>query len=90
MLTPTMAAMATAVYARVEPAGPDGVRMLCYANAGHPAPLLFEPDGKLVRLDEQRSPMIGASRDRGRRTASGRPGPVRGTAAGWRRPRRSR
>jgi serine phosphatase RsbU (regulator of sigma subunit) len=72
-----MAAMATAVYARVEPAGPDGVRMLCYANAGHPAPLLLEPDGRLVRLDEQRSPMIGASRDRGRRTGPGRPEAVR-------------
>jgi serine phosphatase RsbU (regulator of sigma subunit) len=51
--------------------------MLCYANAGHPAPLLLEPDGRLVRLDEQRSPMIGASRDRGRRTGPGRPEAVR-------------
>jgi PAS domain S-box-containing protein len=55
-----MAAMATAFYARIEPAGPDGVRTVRYANAGHPAPLLLGPDGALRRLDEQRSPMIGA------------------------------
>ncbi|MCX6464470.1 MAG: SpoIIE family protein phosphatase [Pseudonocardiales bacterium] len=55
-----MAAMATAFYARMEPAGSDGTRMLRYANAGHPAPLLLGPDGELRRLDEQRSPMIGA------------------------------
>jgi PAS domain S-box-containing protein len=72
-----MAAMATAVYARVEPPDPDGGRMLCYANAGHPAPLLVEPDGTLVRLDEQRSPMIGAVRSLGRRTGPGRAEAVR-------------
>jgi PAS domain S-box-containing protein len=72
-----MAAMATAVYARVEPPDPDGGRMLCYANAGHPAPLLLEPDGTLVRLDEQRSPMIGAIRSLGRRAGPGRAEAVR-------------
>jgi PAS domain S-box-containing protein len=72
-----MAAMATAVYARVEPPDPDGGRMLCYANAGHPAPLLVEPDGTLVRLDEQRSPMIGAVRSLGRRAGPGRAEAVR-------------
>lgn len=55
-----MAAMATAFYARIEPAGGDGARTVRYANAGHPAPLLLGPDGSLRRLDEQRSPMIGA------------------------------
>jgi PAS domain S-box-containing protein len=72
-----MAAMATAVYARVETPGPDGVRMMRYANAGHPAPLLLEPDGTLVRLDERRSPMIGAIRSLGRRSGPGRTEAVR-------------
>jgi serine phosphatase RsbU (regulator of sigma subunit) len=72
-----MAAMATAVYARVEPPAPDGGRILCYANAGHPAPLLVEPDGALVRLDEQRSPMIGAIRGLGRRAGPDRAEAVR-------------
>jgi serine phosphatase RsbU (regulator of sigma subunit) len=72
-----MAAMATAVYARVEPPGPDGARMMRYANAGHPAPLLLEPDGTLVRLDDRRSPMIGAIRSLGRRAGPGRTEAVR-------------
>ncbi|GAA2566521.1 SpoIIE family protein phosphatase [Pseudonocardia hydrocarbonoxydans] len=55
-----MAAMATAFYARIEAPDADGVRVVRYANAGHPAPLLLAPDGSLRRLDEQRSPMIGA------------------------------
>jgi PAS domain S-box-containing protein len=67
-----MAAMATAVYARLEPSDASGDRILHYANAGHPAPLLLRPDGVLLTLDERRSPMIGAVRSFGRRT-----GPVR-------------
>jgi hypothetical protein len=51
-----MAAMATAFYARIEPPDGDGRRVLRYANAGHPAPLLLTPDGVLRALDEQRSP----------------------------------
>src|SRR6185503_17802934 len=66
-----MAAMATAVYARIEPATPDGSRLVRYANAGHPAPLVLTPDRELLRLDEQRSPMIGAVRDLGRRAGAG-------------------
>jgi serine phosphatase RsbU (regulator of sigma subunit) len=54
-----MAAMATAVYARLEPAGPDGTRTLHYANAGHPTPLLLDARGELTRLDAHHSPMIG-------------------------------
>src|SRR5689334_13157591 len=57
-----MAAMATAVYARIEPPAADGSRLVRYANAGHPAPLVLTPHGELLRLDEQRSPMIGAVR----------------------------
>ncbi|WP_214401990.1 SpoIIE family protein phosphatase [Pseudonocardia lacus] len=67
-----MAAMATAVYARIEPADEDGVRLLRYANAGHPTPLLLLPDGKLTRLDGHRSPMIGAVPRLGTRAGVGR------------------
>jgi hypothetical protein len=41
-----MAAMATAVYARLDPPDPDGTRTLHYANAGHPTPLLLTPEGR--------------------------------------------
>ncbi|GAA1290469.1 hypothetical protein GCM10009609_68020 [Pseudonocardia aurantiaca] len=67
-----MAAMATAVYARLEPPDLSGERVLRYANAGHPAPLLLGPDGALLTLDEHRSPMIGAVRRFGRRSGAGR------------------
>jgi PAS domain S-box-containing protein len=67
-----MAAMATAVYARIEVADAAGNRRVRYANAGHPFPLLLEPGGRLVRLDRQRSPMIGAVPGFGRRTGPGR------------------
>nr|WP_255426359.1 SpoIIE family protein phosphatase [Pseudonocardia sp. C8] len=61
-----IAAMATAVYARLEPPAVDGSRVLTYANAGHPAPLLVEPGGPLVRLDAHHSPMLGAVPEFGR------------------------
>ncbi|MEV1296075.1 SpoIIE family protein phosphatase [Pseudonocardia sp. NPDC049635] len=67
-----IAAMATAVYARLGPAGPDGSRELTYANAGHPAPLLREPGGALVRLDAHHSPMLGALPEFGRATGARR------------------
>jgi hypothetical protein len=66
------AAMATAVYARLEPPDATGERLLRYANAGHPAPLLLRPDGALRRLEDYRSPMIGAVRGFGRRAGLGR------------------
>lgn len=65
-----MAAMATAVDARVEPPDADGTRLVRYANAGHPAPLVLTSDGELSRLDERRSPMIGAVRELGRATGN--------------------
>ena len=67
-----MAAMATAVYARLEPPDAAGERILRYANAGHPTPLLLGPNGKLRRLDGNHSPMIGAVPSLGRRDGPGR------------------
>jgi PAS domain S-box-containing protein len=55
-----MAAMATAVYARLEARRHDGSRVLRYANAGHPPPLLRRPSGELLLLDRHVSPLIGA------------------------------
>ena len=57
-----MAAMATAVYARIEP--PDRRRLPArpLRQRGPPRPAGAHPDGELLRLDEQRSPMIGACR----------------------------
>lgn len=55
-----MAAMATAIYARLSTPAADGSRHLHYANAGHPPPLLRLPDGAAKFLDEHMSPLIGA------------------------------
>ena len=65
-----MAAMATAIYAKLLPAGDGGERALLYANAGHPPPLLRLPDGQTRFLDEHISPLIGAV------SASDRDGPT--------------
>ena len=54
-----MADLATVVYARME-LRPDGGGVLCYANAGHPPPLLLLPDGSSRYLVEGHSPMVGA------------------------------
>jgi PAS domain S-box-containing protein len=67
-----MASMATAVYARLEPPLPSGERVLHYANAGHPAPLLLTREGELRRLDQHLSPMIGVVPTLGRVDADGR------------------
>jgi serine phosphatase RsbU (regulator of sigma subunit) len=68
-----MAAMATAVYARLDPPGPDGTRTLHYANAGHPTPVLIDHHGRLQRLDGHHSPMIGVLPAAGTVRAAGRP-----------------
>ncbi|WP_433506437.1 SpoIIE family protein phosphatase [Pseudonocardia halophobica] len=67
-----MASMATAVYARLEPPDALGDRVLHYANAGHPAPLLLTREGELRRLDEHLSPMIGVVPTLGRAGEEGR------------------
>jgi serine phosphatase RsbU (regulator of sigma subunit) len=67
-----MASMATAVYARLEPPAASGERVLHYANAGHPAPLLLTREGELRRLDGHLSPMIGVVPTLGRAGGEGR------------------
>jgi serine phosphatase RsbU (regulator of sigma subunit) len=56
-----MAAMATAVYARLE-RGDDGSWRLTYSNAGHPPPLLRRAGGGVELLTGNLSPLIGATR----------------------------
>jgi len=57
-----MAAMATAVYARLE-RGEQGGWTLRYSNAGHPPPLLRRArDGSVELLTGSLSPLIGATR----------------------------
>lgn len=53
-----MAQIATTIYARLVP-GDDALE-LTYANAGHLPPLLRTPSGKVVRLEDGHSPLIGA------------------------------
>jgi serine phosphatase RsbU (regulator of sigma subunit) len=48
-----VAAIASIILARIEPAQPDGSRRLRWTNAGHPLPLLLRPDGV---VDELRTP----------------------------------
>jgi serine phosphatase RsbU (regulator of sigma subunit) len=58
-----MAAMATAVYARLERAdGDEQGWTLQYSNAGHPPPLLRRGDGSVELLTGNLSPLIGATR----------------------------
>ena len=61
-----MADLATCVYARLDPApegGGDGTgggsRRLVWANAGHHAPLLRHPDGRVEALEEGASVLVG-------------------------------
>ncbi|MDL5157453.1 SpoIIE family protein phosphatase [Actinomycetospora termitidis] len=57
-----MAAMATAVFGRLErPADGEGW-ILGYCNAGHPPPLLRRNDGSVELLTGNLSPLIGATR----------------------------
>ena len=53
-----MAQLATTIYARLVP-GDDALEMT-YANAGHLPPLLRTPSGKVLRLEDGHSPLIGA------------------------------
>ena len=55
-----MAAMATALYARLEPSRDGAPRQLVYSNAGHPPPLMRRAGGRPEFLDANLSPLLGA------------------------------
>ncbi len=55
-----MAQLATAIYARLEPATDEGRRLLHYANAGHLPPLLQRSDGTATYLSGGQSVLLGA------------------------------
>lgn len=54
--------LATCVYARVAPAGP----VLCWSNAGNPAPILLLPSGETRILNRPRDPALGVPGTPGR------------------------
>jgi serine phosphatase RsbU (regulator of sigma subunit) len=61
-----VASLATAVLAVVEPAGPAepaGTHRLCWSNAGHPPPLLIEPDGSVTLLRAKIDLLLGVDSD---------------------------
>jgi PAS domain S-box-containing protein len=62
-----IAAFATCVYARVDPGQDSGRRIMRWANAGHPPPLLHVPGADVQVLDAGRQPAIGVA---GHRAAS--------------------
>ncbi|WP_319462141.1 SpoIIE family protein phosphatase [Micromonospora sp. RTP1Z1] len=53
--------VATAILARVRPAGAGGLAVT-WCNAGHPAPLLIRAGGGVEVLDEAREPLLGLAR----------------------------
>jgi serine phosphatase RsbU (regulator of sigma subunit) len=55
-----MAQLATCVYARLTFDG-QGAAALCYANAGHHAPMLRLPDGTVTRLEDGQGVVIGVA-----------------------------
>ncbi|MEJ2867439.1 SpoIIE family protein phosphatase [Actinomycetospora sp. OC33-EN08] len=57
-----MAAMATAVFGRLEQPSSGEGWVLGYCNAGHPPPLLRRGDGSVELLTGNLSPLIGATR----------------------------
>ncbi len=61
-----MAAMATAVFGRLERAADEEGWVLGYCNAGHPPPLLRRGDGTVELLTGNLSPLIGATREASR------------------------
>jgi serine phosphatase RsbU (regulator of sigma subunit) len=52
-------AVATAVLATVGPADPSGNRLLRWSNAGHPPPVLVEPDGRARLLERDAETLLG-------------------------------
>jgi PAS domain S-box-containing protein len=61
---PDRADLATGIYARVE-GRPGAARRLVWCNAGHPPPLLVDPDGTVRYLDQPTGMLVGlGDRDR--------------------------
>ncbi|MBV9097265.1 MAG: serine/threonine-protein phosphatase [Frankiaceae bacterium] len=52
--------LVTVVYGVLEPPAPDGSRRLRYTNAGHLAPMLRHPDGRVETLNGGESVVLGA------------------------------
>ena len=50
----------TVVYGLLDPPASDGTRRFSWANAGHLPPLVREPDGRVLELNEGASPLLGA------------------------------
>lgn len=74
-----IATLATALVARVEePAVPpsDGARILRWSNAGHPPPLLLQPDGTATLLERPANLLLGVAPEtpRGHHTIALQPG----------------
>ena len=55
-----IAGIVTMIYGVLDPAGADGSRTFCWANAGHLPPLLRSPDGTAGELPGGSSPLLGA------------------------------
>lgn len=58
--------LATAIVARVEeppPPAPGATRILRWSNAGHPPPLLIEPDGRATLLERPANVLLGVAPD---------------------------
>ncbi|MGN6473190.1 MAG: PP2C family protein-serine/threonine phosphatase [Mycobacteriales bacterium] len=53
--------LVTVFYGVLGPADEDGARLLLFANAGHPPPLLHDHYGRVRELDEASSMLLGAS-----------------------------
>ncbi|NNH08745.1 PP2C family protein-serine/threonine phosphatase [Cellulomonas fimi] len=63
-------AMATVLVARVEQTSAEqgvGLTRLRWSSAGHPPPMVLEPDGSVRRLDALTGPLLGLDPDRERR-----------------------
>jgi serine phosphatase RsbU (regulator of sigma subunit) len=63
-------AMATVLVARVEQTSAEqavGLTRLRWSSAGHPPPMVLEPDGSARRLDTPTGPLLGLDPDRERR-----------------------